>query len=634
MTAQIPSAAFGFDESRLIQLLVEQVVDYAIFVLTPDGVIATWNAGARRIKGYAPHEIIGQHFSRFYMEEDQAAGLPEKALETAMQEGKFEGQGWRVRKDGTRFRASVVIDPIHDESGKHIGFAKITRDITQRVLLEETQAALQQAQKMEAVGKLTGGIAHDFNNILQVVGGNLQMLRDRLANDEVADRYLKSSVKAVERGAKLSSQLLAFARKQPLQPVVVNLGRVVRDMEDLVRRAIDESIDVELVVSGGLWNTTLDPHHLENVILNLAINAADAMPCGGKLTIELGNSMLDDAYVMFAPDVPAGQFVMLAVTDTGTGMPKDILERAVEPFFTTKPEGQGTGLGLSMAFGFVKQSGGHFRIYSEVGHGTTVRMYFPRAMAAEALTPSPINVEVVGGTETVLVVEDDVDVQATVVEMLTKLGYKVLKADNAENALAVLKAGVHCDLLFTDVVMPGQLKSTELARQAKELYPDIEVLFTSGYTQNAIIHGGRLDPGVHLLSKPYSHESLALKVQQVLANAKRQVQRRILVVEDSTDSLQMFCEMLELLGHAVQGVETAEAALKLLSVETFDILLTDVTLPGKSGLELAKLARQTHPSMRIVLSSGYADLGAASARLDAHTLQKPFDLEALKKVLD
>jgi len=632
MNPKTPFPALQIDESVLMKLLVDQIVDYAIFVLTPEGIVATWNAGARRIKGYAAEEIVGQHFSRFYTEEDRAAGLPDKVLEAALREGKFEGEGWRVRKDGSRFRASVVIDPIRGAAGELIGFAKITRDVTQRVLLEETQFALQQAQKLEAVGKLTGGVAHDFNNILQVVGGNLQLLRDHLKEDEHAERYLKSAIEAVTRGGKLSSQLLAFARKQPLQPAVVNLGRVVRDMEDLVQRALGETIEVEMIVSGGLWNATLDPHQIENVILNLAINARDAMPDGGKLTIETGNAMLDDSYIKSAPDIQAGQFVMLAITDTGIGMSKEVLERAVEPFFTTKPEGQGTGLGLSMAFGFVKQSGGHFRVYSELGHGTTIKMYFPRTMEAEALSRTPLSGEIKGGSETILVVEDDADVQNTVVEMLATLGYRVLKADNADGALAVLKSGVQCDLLFTDVVMPGPLKSPELARQARELFPDIEVLFTSGYTQNAIIHGGRLDPGVHLLSKPYRRETLAHKIRQVLED-RRQAQQRILVVEDNADSLQMCCEMLELMGYRTRGAGNAEDALKALSAETFDILLTDVSLPGRSGIELARIARQQYPKMRIVFSSGYADLGGEAKDIDARMLQKPYDMEAMKKAL-
>lgn len=552
------------------RLLVQSVVDYAIYMLSPAGEITNWNSGAQRIKGYSSDEVVGTHFSRFYTDEDRVKGLPALALDTARMTGRFEAEGWRVRKDGSRFYASVVVDAILNDDGNLIGFAKITRDISQRMTLEETRSALERAQRLESIGKLTGGVAHDFNNILQVIGGNLQLLVTAMQGNEAATRHAQLALNAVERGGKLSSQLLAFARRQPLQPVVINMGRVLRGMEDLLRRALGEAIGIETIVSGGLWNALVDPHQLENVILNLAINARDAMPGGGNLTIELGNSVLDDAYVTTTIDVPAGQYVMLAITDTGTGMSKEVLERAVEPFFTTKPEGQGTGLGLSMAFGFAKQSNGHFRIYSEPGHGTTIKIYFPRSHEGEEITTTPIPAKVTGGTETILVVEDDLTVQQTVVEMLSSLGYKVLKANNAESALTVLKAGVHCDLLFTDVVMPGELKSPELARQAKALMPSIEVLYTSGYTQNAIIHGGRLDPGVQLLSKPYRREELALKVHQILKGRAREAQsmaamtisaergsaarassRRILVVEDMIESQVVTCDLLRVLGHSM-----------------------------------------------------------------------------------
>ncbi|HEX8787508.1 MAG TPA: PAS domain S-box protein, partial [Telluria sp.] len=355
------------------RMLVESVVDYAIYMLSPEGKVTTWNAGARKIKGYTAEEIVGSHFSRFYTEEDRRNGVPDRVLDEVRKHGRFEAEGWRVRKDGTRFRASVVIDAIHDSEHKLVGFAKITRDVTQRTQLEDAREALQHSQRLEAVGKLTGGVAHDFNNILQVIGGGLQLLSGAVPQTASAQRHLSMALSAVDRGAKLASQLLAFARRQPLQPYVLNPGRVVRNMEELVRRAVGESVEVETVVSASLWNTTLDPNQLENVVLNLGINARDAMPNGGKLTIELSNTMLDDSYVSVAHEVPPGQYVLLAITDTGTGMAPDVLARAVEPFFTTKGEGQGTGLGLSMAFGFVKQSGGHFRIYSEVGHGTTIK---------------------------------------------------------------------------------------------------------------------------------------------------------------------------------------------------------------------------------------------------------------------
>jgi PAS domain S-box-containing protein len=623
------------------RLLVQGVIDYAIYMLSPTGIITNWNSGAQRIKGYSADEVIGTHFSRFYTDADRASGLPEHGLNTARTEGRFEAEGWRVRKDGTRFRASVVIDAIRNDAGELIGFAKVTRDVTQRVLLEETQAALQHAQRLESIGKLTGGVAHDFNNILQVIGGNLQLLLGHMQNNNPGLRYVEASLGAVERGAKLSSQLLAFARRQPLQPLVVNTGRVVRGMEELLRRALGETIDVETVVSGSLWNTQLDPNQLENVVLNLAINARDAMPNGGKLTIELGNSTLDDDYVRLAPDVPAGQYVLLAISDTGTGMSKEVLERAVEPFFTTKPEGRGTGLGLSMAFGFVKQSNGHFRIYSEPGEGTTIKMYFPRVYQAEDAAPASAPTEARGGSETILVVEDDVSVQNTVVEMLSSLGYKVLKADNAESALAVLKAGVHCDLLFTDVVMPGSIKTPELARQAKSLVPGLEVLYTSGYTQNAIVHGGRLDPGVQLLSKPYRREDLAAKINQLLrgkrvepaAVAPQRNGLRILVVEDDNDARSLLCELLCSMGHDAQGVRSAEDAIRLLTTRTVDVLLTDYLLPGIDGVTLCKQAKRMQPRLKVVIASGFSDFDGLSPELNASLLRKPYKMEDLNDLL-
>jgi PAS domain S-box-containing protein len=643
------------ESEERFRMLVQGVTDYAIYMLSPTGDITNWNAGARRIKGYTSEEVVGTHFSRFYTEQDRAAALPMTGLTIAAKDGRFEQEGWRVRKDGSRFWAHVVIDAIHNDLGDLVGFAKITRDITERreaaEALEKTEAALQRAQKLESIGKLTGGVAHDFNNLLQVIGGSLQLLHGYIGNNELAAKRLEMALGAVERGGKLSAQLLAFARRQPLQPAVVNPGRVIRGMDDLLHRTLGETIRMETVVAAGLWNALVDSHQLENVLLNLAINARDAMPNGGKLTIEIGNSMLDDDYVASQFDVPAGQYVMLAVSDTGGGMTPEVLEQACEPFFTTKPEGAGTGLGLSMAYGFVKQSGGHFRIYSEVGHGTTVKMYFPRSFAAETETSSSSAKPVVGGTETILVVEDDISVQATVVEMLTSLGYRVLKADDAESALVILKSGVPIDLLFTDVVMPGQLRVPELARQAKLLIPAIEVLFTSGYTQNAIVHGGRLDPGVHLLSKPYRREQLAQKIRDLLAdrrqvtlpkqrivptdtNALSQTQkRRVLVVEDNPDTQLMTCEILTVLGYKAQGVATAEAAIKLLACDQYDVLLTDFTLPGMNGLELATAAKRDRPELKIIIASGYSKEVENARELQAVVLLKPYDMAQLQKAL-
>jgi PAS domain S-box-containing protein len=507
------------------RLLVQGVTDYAIYMLDPNGCITNWNAGAQRIKGYTQQEIVGQHFSRFYTPEDRADGVPVRALKTAMTEGRFEQEGWRVRKDGSRFMAHVVIDPIFNGMGQLIGYAKITRDITEKretaAALKRTEQALQQSQKMETIGKLTGGVAHDFNNLLQIISGNLQLLSRDVAGNERAERYLANALAGVGRGAKLASYLLAFGRRQALAPKVINIGRFIFGMEDMLQRSLGEAVQVETVVAGGLWHTYVDMTQVENALLNLAINARDAMDGAGKLTIEIGNTFLDADYARAHADVTAGQYVMLAVTDTGSGMAPDVLAQAFDPFFSTKPEGKGTGLGLSMVYGFVKQSGGHITIYSEIGHGTTVKLYLPRSMETEdviVVNDSPL---VVGGSETILVAEDDQEVCATVVAMLTELGYQVLKVNDAAGALTVIESGVKIDLLFTDVVMPGPLRSPDLARKARERMPNLAVLFTSGYTQNAIVHGGRLDPGVELLSKPYTREALANKIRQVIGNQRQ-----------------------------------------------------------------------------------------------------------------
>jgi CheY-like chemotaxis protein len=400
------------------------------------------------------------------------------------------------------------------------------------------------------------------------------------------------------------------------------------------------------------------------VILNLAINARDAMKGEGRLTLELNNAMLDDDYVLHEPEVAAGQYVMLAISDTGCGMPPEVVARAFEPFFTTKREGEGTGLGLSMAYGFVKQSNGHIRIYSEVGSGTTIKIYLPRSMQPEVELPNLRNAPVTGGSETILVVEDDLAVQATVVDMLQALGYRVLKANDGQGALTILRSGIPVDMLFTDVVMPGPVRSIEVARQAKEMFPDIEVLFTSGYTQNAIVHGGRLDPGVELISKPYRRDELARKIRQLFAARKERAPAAaeapvspvspvavagpalsaaaaplsILVVEDNQDARTMLAELLLLLGHSVEDVGSAEQALEVLAQKRFDVLLTDHSLPGMSGLELARhvAARSdgAHSGMKIIFSSGYGAPETASLGFKPLFLPKPFTLDALQKVLE
>ncbi|RZF30478.1 hybrid sensor histidine kinase/response regulator [Paraburkholderia sp. UYCP14C] len=647
------------ESERRFRLLVEGVTDYSIFMLSPEGHVTNWNLGAARIKGYEATEIIGSHFRRFYTAEDAAEGLPERNLDIAATEGRFETEGWRVRKDGSRFWANVVIDAIRDEQGDLIGFAKITRDVTERRTaqeeLEKARAALLQSQKMEALGKLTGGVAHDFNNVLQILRGNLELLEGRHSRDHWTKERLNKAIDAVEHGASLASQLLAFGRRQALQPVVVNLAVMLRSMDDLLRQALGEVIDVQTVIAGGLWNTLVDPNHLENVVLNLAINARDAMPEGGRLTLELSNATLDDHYGALAADVREGQYVLLAITDTGTGMPPEIVERAFEPFFTTKPEGQGTGLGLSMAYGFVKQSGGHIKIYSEPGHGTTVKIYLPRSKERAANVEPVESAVCIGGSETILVVEDDRRVQTTVVETLRQLGYTVLKADDAQSALVIVQSGVNVDLMFTDVVMPGTMRSTELAKIATRVLPHLKVLFTSGYTQNAIVHGGRLDPGVHLLSKPYSRVQLASKIRRLLgpsplretsnAQAPQSKERTmapparapadasILIVDDDAPSREAVSELLSGMGYDVQQAGTAGEALQQLMAGQPDVLLTDISLPGQSGIELAKAAFKRNPDILIVFASGGEAPSPETLGFDFASLRKPFTAEQLQSLI-
>jgi signal transduction histidine kinase len=404
---------------------------------------------------------------------------------------------------------------------------------TESKLRQEAEETLRQSQKMEAVGLLSGGIAHDFNNLLTIIIGNLDTMRRALVDaanpGTVAElrskltKPVESALKGANSAAQLTQRLLAFSRRQALEPARVDLNRLVSDMIEILHRSLGEDINIETVLGAGLWPTFVDAHQVENVLLNLALNAKAAMPKGGHLTIETANCYLDDAYVERFGDIEAGQYVLLCVSDTGTGIRTEILDRVFEPFFTTKPQGEGSGLGLAMVHGFVKQSGGHIRIYSEQGHGTTVKIYLPRATGDEkvAAVPAgkPARATPTAGArkdETVLVVEDNDGVREYAVEVLEQLGYRVLAASDAKEALRLLSDGKHVDLLFTDIVLPGAITGRVLADQAKDIRPDLRVLYTTGYTRNAIVHQGRLDPDVHLLNKPYTQQSLARKVRDML----------------------------------------------------------------------------------------------------------------------
>ena len=624
-------------------LLVGSIVDYAIYMLDPHGNVTSWNRGAERIKGYQAKEILGQNFSRFYTEEDRAQNMPARALATALREGRYEAEGWRVRKDGSRFWASVVIDPIFDH-GDHIGFAKITRDVTERrknetALIEserqsrgvidtaldgfaqldeggcvlewnpsaqkmfgwsreeavgrrlidlvvapadrarfaehlppslrsalsssgggqiETvsregeklivelsigvlvtndgqrfnvfmrdltervliEAQLRQAQKMEAVGQLTGGLAHDFNNLLQGIIGSLDLIQLRIDAGRGADigRFIEGALTSANRAAALTHRLLAFSRQQPLDPKPIDANPLVASMEDLLRRTMGEQIQLEFELATDLWPTLCDSNQLESALLNLSINARDAMPAGGHLTIRSRNVDVDPKKAGALRDMSGGQYICIDVTDTGTGMPQEIIERAFDPFFTTKPAGQGTGLGLSMVYGFARQSNGHCEIRSKPGLGTTIRLYLPRHCAEIQASPPELAPHTPAGKgEVVLVVEDEPVVRNIVLEVLHQLGYQALEAASSEAGLEVLGSGQAIDLLVSDIGLPG-LNGRLLADAAKQLHPDIKVLLMTGYASGASLAGGFLASGMELITKPFTVHALALRIREMIAN--------------------------------------------------------------------------------------------------------------------
>ncbi len=588
-------------------ILIQGVTDYAIYMLDPEGRVTNWNAGAERLKGYTADEIIGQNFARFYTEEDREKDIPARNLRIALQDSRFEAEGWRVRKDGTRFWASAVLNTIRDSEGKIIGFAKITRDLTERRAAEERA---RQTQKMEAIGQLTGGVAHDFNNLLTIVIGNLDALQRNLKSPDLDAGRLQRSAENAMQGAKraetLTQRLLAFSRQQPLDPKPIDVGRLVTGMSDLVRRTMGEQVTIETVLAGGIWLAHADPHQLELAILNLAVNARDAMPNGGKVTIETANVYLDDRYAAAQAEVIPGQYVMIAVTDSGVGMTPEVKAKAFDPFFTTKDVGHGTGLGLSQVYGFVKQSRGHVKIYSELGEGTTLKLYLPRVHSTSSANEVESATPPVHGSknETVLVVEDDPAVRNYSSEALAELGYKVIEADSARAALDLVDSNANIQVLFTDIGLPGGMNGRQLAEEVLKRRPSLKVLFTTGYARNAIVHDGRLDPGVELITKPFTQVTLAAKLRDVID--ARRVPGRILVVEDEALIRLLATNCLEDAGFTVDGVGSATEAMNKIALTHggVDAVVIDIGLPDRRGDVLVKEIRALYPMLPVVLASG------------------------------
>ncbi|MFL6845111.1 MAG: PAS domain S-box protein [Allosphingosinicella sp.] len=491
------------ESERRFRMLIQGVKDYALYMLDPEGRVTNWNTGAEAIKGYKAEEIVGEHFSRFYTEEDRERGEPARALATAIAAGKFEKEAWRVRKDGTRFWANVVIDPIHDEEGRLVGFAKITRDITDRRRaeeeLEEARAALFQSQKLQALGELTGGVAHDFNNLMTVIRGAADLLRRPGLTEEKRERYLQAIVDTADRAATLTSHLLAFGRRQSLKLEVVDLNLRLDAFAEMLGRTLGGQVEVELDLAPALPPVEVDLAQFETAMLNAAFNARDAMPTGGKLTLRTR---------------PAGAEVLVEIADTGTGMSDEVRNRAFEPFFTTKRVGEGTGLGLSQIHGFAAQAGGRAEIRSAEGEGTAIRIYLPATEKAPGRAAEAPTARAPRRDLCVLLVEDNDHVREFAEHLLDELGYRVLSAACAEDALEILEKEP-VDLLFSDVVMPG-LSGVELARLARKRFPSLPVLLASGYSEEIV---GAAGAEFEIVRKPYDVALLERSVGAALERA-------------------------------------------------------------------------------------------------------------------
>ena len=493
-----------FESERSFRLLVENVVDYALYMLDPTGVVTSWNIGGQRIKGYSPTEIIGQNFSRFYTEVDRANGKPQRALRIAREQGRYEEDGWRVRKDGTFFWASVVIDPIY-EDGKLIGFAKITRDITERreaqLKLEQMHQQLAESQKLDALGQLTGGVAHDFNNLLMIISGSLHTLRKTVGDDPKSQRALSAIEGATRRGASLTSQLLTFARRQSVNPQAVDVAERIDAVRDVLNTGVNGAVRLQFDIDRSVWPVMVDIAEFETALVNLVINARDAMPDGGTITVAVHNGTLCE-------EANAGEYVAISVHDTGTGIAPDVLSKIFDPCFTTKLVGKGTGLGLSQVHGFAHQAGGTVKVSSELGKGTTITILLPRKHSRLAI--DGVDAAESGGSGTVLLVEDNPDVASVSSNLLEQLGYTVRRVDSAEAALREVECN-GIDFVFSDIVMPGKMDGLGLARQLKALRPQLPILLATGYSEAALNVRGDFP----ILRKPYEIHQLGQAIAKL-----------------------------------------------------------------------------------------------------------------------
>lgn len=625
--------------SQLLQATLETLRD-PIFVLDAQGTVVAWNDAFVRLAGWdrsrdpvlRRKDLLSPRLPAMHALLVPLLAEGDASSHSSTMRISYEGRDYEVSR------------------GEMAGGGAVVRcvDVTDKL---RDEAALRQGQKMEAVGQLTGGMAHDFNNILQIVQANLDLIKADMPPGAAALTRLQSASAAADRGARLTQQLLAFSRRQPLAQRPTVIGRLVTDLSSLLRHALGERIALDVVVAATPWNATIDPGQLENALLNLAINARDAMPEGGTVRVEVSNATLDRRYASLHPDVTPGSYVLIDVSDTGTGMSADVVARAFDPFFTTKQEGKGTGLGLSMVYGFVRQSNGHIRIDTAIGQGTSVKLYLPRTLDPVVEAPGEIPGSA-GGTARILVVEDNKDVRLAVVDMLSGWGYRLVAAESPDAAAAILEHDSAFDLLFTDIVMPGTMSAIELADLARRLNPAIAILLTSGYARNLI--PTRDGPDYQMIAKPYRGEELAAKVRAVLAarppavapaprpstprvvpppSSRSERPRRVLLVEDEVVLRMSTADMLERLDCLVTGVGSGEEALDLLlKGGDFDLLLTDLGLPGISGEDLAKEVRRRFPKMPVIIASGYGAVDSEPS--DVRFIGKPYSSIDLQQALD
>ena len=634
-----------------------------LWTARPDGLLSWCNGRIHEYVGAGDEAVLGAAWAQ-HLHPDDVASVSLTWGEALRTGSLYEAELRLRRFDGT-FRWFITrATPIRDEDGVITYWIGSNTDIeaqkraeselsalavelearveTRTAELVQTQEILRQSQKMEAIGNLTGGIAHDFNNLLQVVGGNLELLRRHIADQPQAVRHAQNAMEGVERGAHLAAQLLAFGRRQALAPKVVNIGKLLHGMEDMLRRVLGATIELKTIVHSVSGKSLIDPVNLENAILNLSINARDAMEGVGKLTIEASSVTLDALGAAKHRDLAPGPYVVVSVSDTGHGMPKELLAKVFDPFFTTKPQGKGSGLGLSMVYGFVKQSGGQVRLYSEPGEGTTVRLYLPSSTDAEDVLTQADHSPVVGGSETILVVEDDEAVCAIVVAQLTDLGYNVLTAKDASSGIKIIESHPALDLILTDVIMPGPVKVDTLAQRALDLLPHAKIIFTSGYTEGSIVHSGRLSDGVAFLAKPYNHEALARKVRSILGPPKSAIPSEvsmptaneprpltILLCEDDVLIRMNMLDIIEDFGHIGLEAGNGAQALELSAQHAVDLLITDVGLPDISGVELANRLRLITPGLPVLFASGHSQIPGVTLDSKTAVLQKPFTVDML-----